>query len=222
MARGALEVHTHEHLGDVLGRLHLGCLARIDNSAPDDAFGEPFRAGSSLNELGHELVVCQVGEQRRVKPSGDLFSSAIDVAGAFVIIPEQIVPETQPMLRIIAVPTQQARSQSFPFVTAFVRDKFRQLCWRRQLPSEVQVNPTGEPAIADCWQRFDPVLYEILLQKPINRIRGFGPRRNRWQARLEIEWFEAPKAEPFRPQYTLIDPGAQDADLRRCQTRPFL
>src|SRR5205823_1224755 len=40
VAGGAFEVDTHENLPDVLGALHLRCLAGIDHPAPDDSARE--------------------------------------------------------------------------------------------------------------------------------------------------------------------------------------
>src|ERR1043165_8581 len=89
VAGGALEIHAHEDLGNVLGGLHLRCLGGIDDAAPDDAFGESFALGSGVDELGDEAVVRQVGEEGRVEPLGDLFAPAVNVAGASVIVAKE-------------------------------------------------------------------------------------------------------------------------------------
>ena len=69
VARGALEVHAHEDLGDVLRRLHLGRLAGIDHAPPDDAVDEARRRRLGIDQLPHELIEGQVLRQRAVEPA---------------------------------------------------------------------------------------------------------------------------------------------------------
>jgi len=64
VAGSALEIHTHENLRDILCRLHLRRLAGIDDAAPDDAFGEPFRVRDRIDKFVDELVERHVGLKR--------------------------------------------------------------------------------------------------------------------------------------------------------------
>ena len=47
---------------------------------------------------------------------GDLLAPAVNVAGAFVIIAQQVVPEAQPMLGVVAIVGEQPVHQPLPLV----------------------------------------------------------------------------------------------------------
>ena len=59
--------------------------------------------------------------ERAVQPAADLLAAAVDVAGARVVVPQQVVPEREPVLGIGAVVGQQLVDQ----LLALGRDRRR-------------------------------------------------------------------------------------------------
>ena len=116
-----------------------GVWLALTTPAPDDALGEALGIGRRVDQLGHELVVRHVGEQCRVEPTGDLLAPAVDIAGALVIIAQQIIPEGQPMLGVVAIVGQQPIHQALALVRAAFRDEGLQFLWRRQQPDHIQI-----------------------------------------------------------------------------------
>ena len=63
--------------------------------------------GGWSDQIADELAERLVGQQRVVEPGGDLLPAAVDVAGPFIVVPQQVVPERQPVLGVVDVPCQQ-------------------------------------------------------------------------------------------------------------------
>ena len=219
VAGSALEVHAHKDLGDILRGLHLRCLTCINNAPPDDALGEPLGLGCRVDQLSHELVVGHVGEQSRVEPMGDLLAPPIDVAGAFVIIAQQVIPEAEPMLGVIAIVSEQPLRQPFLLVAVPVGNERLQFLRRRQQSDHIQVCAPREQAIADGAWRLDVMRREIRFQEAVDWIGGFGPGRNCRQMRFEIDRFNTAEGHLRIPRCALVDPGAEHADLFGRQAR---
>ncbi len=111
VARGALHVDAEEHLRDVLRELDLADLAGVDPAPPLDALDEPLRLGRRADQLADEPVVGLVVEQRPIEPAGDLLAAAVDVAGAGVVVAEQVVPEGQPVIGVGPAVVEQRGGQ---------------------------------------------------------------------------------------------------------------
>src|SRR5262249_6003762 len=125
VAGRALEVYAHKNLRNVLCRLHRRRLRSVHHTAPGEAFAEPFRtrAGRRIDQLRDEAVVRQVVEQRSVEPVADLLAPAIDIAGALVVVPQRVVPKTEPVLRIPSPIVQQPLNETRTLVGPTVRDE---------------------------------------------------------------------------------------------------
>src|SRR5262249_19673268 len=100
VAGGALHGDAEENLRGVLGGLHLDDLAGVDVAAPLDALDEALGLGRRADQLADEPVIGLVLAQRAVKPGRDRLAAAVDVAGAGVVVAQQVVPERQPVLGI--------------------------------------------------------------------------------------------------------------------------
>ena len=175
VAGGALKINPEEDLGDILGRLHLGDLACIDHTTPDDPLGKSFGFIGRIDQLGHELVVGHVVGQRGEEPITDLFPSTVNVASPAVVIAKGVVPKRQPMLGIPDIVREKAFDQELPFVTPVVGDEFRQLLRARQEPDHIQVNTAGKRPIANRFGHFETVRLEIWLEQSVDRILQTGP-----------------------------------------------
>ena len=100
----------------------------------------------------HELVVRHVAEQRGVQPCADLLAPAVDVAGALVVVAQQVVPEAQPVLGVAGVVGEQFRDEMPAFVGTRVGEKLIQLLRRRQQPNHVEIHAARErPVIDRAW-----------------------------------------------------------------------
>ena len=93
---------------------------------------EALGIGRRVDQFRHELVVRHVGEQGRVEPMGDLLASPVNVARAFVIIAQQVIPEAEPMLGVVAIVGEQPLHQPLPLVLVPVGDECLQFLRRRQ------------------------------------------------------------------------------------------
>ena len=147
MARCALQVHAHENLRDILRGLHLRHLAGIDRAAPDNPLGEALGFRFWIDEFRDEPVEGQVGGQRGIEPSGDLFAAAVDVACPAIIISQQIVPKRQPMLGITRVVRQKTPHQALMFVATSVAQKRIEFRRRGEQPDDIEVNPPGKNTV---------------------------------------------------------------------------
>ncbi len=148
VARRALEIHPHEDLRDVLRGLHLRRLAGIDDAAPHNPLGEAFGAWHRVDQRGDELVVRQVVGQRGIQPRGDLAAPAVDVAGAAIVVAQQVVPETQPVLGVAALVGEQPRDQALALVGSAVGDKRPYVGGRRQFADHVERQaPDQQPVV---------------------------------------------------------------------------
>ena len=82
------------------------------------------RLGAEARQLlDHELVVRQVAREGPVEPGGDRLAPAVDVTGALVIIPQQVVPERQPVFRVGDVVGQELPDQPAAFVGPMVGEE---------------------------------------------------------------------------------------------------
>src|SRR5262245_49433132 len=100
MARGALQVGSEKHLTDVLRELKLDDLTGVNLTAPLDPLRESFRIRVRIDQLAGELVERLVIQQRLVEPGGNLLASAVDVAGALVLVAQEVVPEGEPVIAV--------------------------------------------------------------------------------------------------------------------------
>ena len=176
VARGALEIHAHENLRDVLGRLHLRFLAGVHHAPPNDALGEPLRVLRRIDQLVHELFIGLVVEKRTVQPAGDLLSPAIDVAGAGVVVAQDVVPKSQPMLGVRFAISEQSPNQLPAFLRVRVGHERLEFLHRRQQANRVEINAPGKNTIRDHLPGPDPVLREVRLQQAIDRMPPFRSR----------------------------------------------
>ena len=170
MARGALEVHSHEHLSNVLSGLERWRHGRIDRAPPDNALGKAFAPVHRIDQLCHELVVRLVVEQGLIKPGTDLFAATIDVPGSRIVIAKKIVPEAQPVLGVARFVIKQLPDIGRPLILAAVFEKRLLHLRSRQESGDVQRNSSQEHPIIDCLWHRNTVPRKIRLNKPIHRM----------------------------------------------------
>ena len=123
VARGTLQIHAEKHLRDAVRRLHRRHHAGVDGAPPRNAVGKALGLGAGIDELRDEHVVGQIPRERRVEPVGDRFAPAIDVAGAFIIVSQEVVPKRQPVLGVALVVGEETLHQSRALVGRDLGDK---------------------------------------------------------------------------------------------------
>ena len=161
VARGALHVDAEEHLRDVLRELDLAHLAGVDPPPPLDPLDEPLRFRRRADQLADEPVVGLVLEQRLIEPAGDLLAAAVDVAGARVVVAEQVVPEGQPVVGVGAAVVEHPADQPRALVGGRVVQERLELVGRRQQADHVEEQPAGERRVVQRLGRRDLVRGEI-------------------------------------------------------------
>ena len=221
VARGALEIHAHENLRDVLGRLHLRFLAGVHHAPPDDALGEPLRVLRGIDQVVHEIVVRLVVEKRSVQPAGDLLATAVDVARPGVVVAQDIIPKRQPMLGVRLAISKQSPNQLAAFLRVRVRHERLEFLHRRQQADRVEINAPGKNSIRDHPPGIDIVLREVRLQQTVDRVAPFRP----WQlrpVRLQVQYRRLGEVCTLLPLESLIDPGPHQTDLFRGEFRALL
>ena len=157
MARGALEVHSHEHLSNVLGGLKRRRHGCVDRAAPDNALGKALAPVDRIDQLPDELIVRLVVEQGLIEPGADLLATAIDVPGSLIVIAKEIVPEAQPVLGVARFVIQQLPDIARPLVLATIFEKHLLLLRGRQEPGDVQRSPSQEHSIIDRFWNLESV-----------------------------------------------------------------
>src|SRR5262245_4526340 len=149
VTRRTLQIDAQESLAHALSELHRHGLARADIATPLDAFGKTLAFGRGSDQPSGKFVVWLVVHQRPIQPIADLFASAVDVSGAGIVIPQQIIPESQPMLGVGNVIGQQGPNESSPLVARLVLEKTIQNRCRRQESYQVEMNATNECGVVD-------------------------------------------------------------------------
>ena len=157
MAGGALQVHPHEHLSNVLGGLKRRRHGCVDRAAPDNALGKAFAPVDRIDQLPDELVVRLVVEQGLIEPGADLLATAINVPGSLIVIAKEIVPEAQPVLGVARFVIEQLPDIARPLVLATIFEKHLLLLRCRQEPGDVQRSPSQEHSIIDRFWNLDSV-----------------------------------------------------------------
>ena len=147
VARSALEVHTHEHLRDILRRLHLRGLAGIHHPAPDDAIDKSRRGRLGIHQFPHKTIERQVVRQRAIEPLGDLTPATVDVPRSLIIIAQGVIPKSQPVHRVPLPIAQEPPHQPRPLVPRRVRAEVLDLTWRRNHPDDVEIHPADEKRV---------------------------------------------------------------------------
>ena len=107
MARGALQIGAHEHLRNILCRLHLAALAGVHGAAPLDALHKPGRIALAADQFADEFVIRLVRVERAVQPGGDLRSAVVDEARTEISVAQVIIPKAHPMIGVGAIVLKQ-------------------------------------------------------------------------------------------------------------------
>ena len=158
-----------------------------------------------------------------VQPHADLFPPAVDVAGASVIVPQQVVPEAEPVCGVPAVVLEQARDEPLTFVGARVGDERPDLRRRWQQAHDVERGSTDEDAIVGQYPGRRFVLGKVQCEKAIDRIqRGIGRRRELRRSRGEVARRCLRERDAGIPRKALINPRSKQPHLRGCQPRSLL
>ena len=79
-------------------------------------FVKPAVVVRGIDERGDEAVVRHVVRQRRVQPGADLLASAVDIAGAAIVVAQQVVPEAEPVFGVTAIVIKETRDEPIAFV----------------------------------------------------------------------------------------------------------
>ena len=143
----AFQIRAEENLADRLSRLDFSPLTFVDGATPFDAERETLGTGSRHDQLADELVVGLVCQQRLVQPAGDLSPSAVDEAGPLIGVPQQIIPEGQPVIGVVAPIAEQTVNQRLSLVRRSVVDELVEFSRRRQHANEVEKCSTSEGAV---------------------------------------------------------------------------
>ena len=213
VAGGALEVHAHENLRDILRGLDGRELAGVDHAAPDDALGKPFGLGLGMDELGDEAVVGLVRLERREEPLGDLLAATVDVARAAIIVPQKIIPKRQPVLGVTLVVAEKFADELLAFVPAAIGNKgveFRRL---GQEADEIQVSPSRKHPVIHAAAYADLVRLEVGCEQRVDRVLADFRFGQDDLGRVEIPGRLLGEGNPFRPRRALVDPSPQKSDL---------
>ena len=222
VARGALQIHAHEDLRDVLRGLHRRPHRGVHTPAPDDAARKALAGARRADEFRDEAVVGQVRRQRAVEPAADLLAPAVDEARAFVVVAQQVVPERQPMVRVVLPVGEQRPDERGAFLRRGIGEKVRRVApgsaaarrGRGKPGARTTRSSTGAPGA-------DAMLCEVYGQQPIDRmIRRSARQRHR--ARLQILRRRLGKRHAVRPGRALVDPRAQQTHLLRRPLRALL
>ncbi len=96
-----------------------------------------------------ELIERHVGLERRVKPGGDLLATAVDIAGAFVVVAKEIVPKAEPINGVVAIICEQLPDKEFTFVSSLAGDKSFEDLRRGQETDYVEISAARKYAIID-------------------------------------------------------------------------
>ena len=208
MARGALHVDAEKDLRDILRELQLDNLTRVDGAAPLDAVDEAIAITSRADEFAHHAVVGFVVDERLVQPGADLLAATIDEAGASVIVTEQVVPESEPVLGIGAGLGQQALDQQgAPFGRRVSLEFFAVgLGW--QLADEVEVNPAEEGVIIGRLGQFLFVTGVVGIENAVNGMLAIfgGSRESHFAGQDGGHIVAGLETEARVPRQALIDP----------------
>ena len=108
VARGALQIGAHEHLRDILCRLHLAALAGVHGAAPLDTLHKPGRIALAADQFADELVIRLVRVERAVQPGGNLRAPVVDEAGTEIGVAQVIIPKAHPMIGVGAIVLKQS------------------------------------------------------------------------------------------------------------------
>ena len=223
VARGALHVDAQEGLGDALRELQLRELPGAHGAAPDDALGEALAVRRGRDELAHEGVVGPVVDEGGVKPAGDLLAAAVDVAGAGVVIAQQVVPEGHPMVGVVDVAREQTTDEALALVRRGVGEERGGLLRRGQESDEVEMGAPQEGGVGGGRRPGQAGLGGPGVQHAVHGMGAaldgggqFG--RARPQRRLIGGLLEG---EALVPLQSVGDPGAQLGDLGFAEAGPL-
>ena len=203
--------------------LQLGDLARAHRAAPDDALGEAFAIGGRRHEFAREAVIRLVREQGQIEPAGDLLATTVDVAGAGVIIAEQVVPEHHPVVGVIDVAGEQRAHERLALVGTGIGREGAGFFGGRQQADEVEHHAALEGGVVRRRRGRRALGRKPAVEHAVERMRASGLRLGqhglaRAQRRLEGRLLEG---EPFGPDGTLLHPGAERGDLGGTDARAF-
>ena len=205
VTRGALQIGAHEHLRNILCRLHLAALAGVHGATPLDALHKPSRIALAADQFADELVIRHVCVQGAVEPGGDLRAAVVDEARAEVGVAEVIVPKAHPMIGVSAIVLQQAIDKRDAFVGRRVGYKRFQFIHRRQQSYEIQPHAPGIGAVIHQFFGGHLKFLEIISQQPVDGIAFAGGQRHR----PGLQWRTPPVGEvvSFGPCNAFVDPS---------------
>ena len=147
---------------------------------------KPSDVGLRGDQLADELVVRLVVEQRLVQPGGDLLAAAVDVAGAGVVVAQQVVPERQPVVGVGDAVVEQAADQRASLVRVGVGDERFDGRRRRQQADEIEASAADERRVVGQRRRRDAVLAPVGEHDAVDRVVDARLRRRQLRpARLQ-------------------------------------
>ena len=215
VARGALHVDPEEGLRKTLGELDRQGLARADVAAPLDPLDEPFALGRGRgDQLAHHHVEGTVLLQRVVKPAAHLGAAAGDEAGAGVVVAEEVVPESEPVIGVVEVAGEEGINEFGAFVRVFVRKKGARFFRSREQADEIEVDAAEEGGVVRGIGPGEFPLREVGVDEAVDGI--FPGVGDRWQLRMTrlqrrfVGGFA--EGEAGLPLHALVDPGPEDGD----------
>ena len=194
----ALQVHSQEYLGAVLRRLHRRRLARTHRAPPVHPYQESGRIlfSRGVQQRSHKTIVRKVLFERAQQPRGDRFARAV-INHPFVVA-QQIVPERDPVLRVVSPPGEQRVDQPRAFGFIAVAQEGVELRRGGRQTLYIEPGAAGESAVAGQWRgRLHAVCTKVRRCEAIQRI-GARARRNLGPARSNRRRRSRPGGERYK------------------------
>ena len=121
--------------------------------------------------------------ERVVEPGGDLLAAAVDVAGAGVVVAQQVVPEREPVVGVRPIFVQQLTDRVVARVRSGIHHENVKLRRRRQQADQVEMDAAQEGRVIDKRGGLDLVPGVIGVDDAVDRM----PIAGRWHyaARLQ-------------------------------------
>ena len=101
-------------------------------SAPLDPIDETCGIALAHDQFAGHYIVSLVRPQRIVQPGGDLLATTGDETGPGIVVAQQIIPESQPMIGVVHFPGKQILDQTVSLVLRRIGKETLQFLGRGQ------------------------------------------------------------------------------------------
>lgn len=213
---GALHVFAEEDLGDVLRELDFGNLGGVDIAAPFDALDETLGSAGGVHEFADELIVGFVFGECLVEPAGDLLAASVDEAGAGVVVAQEVVPESHPVVGVVEFSHEEFGDFFATLIGRFGGEENCEFVLGGEEADEIEVGAAEEGCVGDGFGWLDAVLFKVGAEEAIDGI--LIGRDGCGQVGLAMSEGGLPfffaEGEPGFPGEAFIDPLGEEGNLR--------